>query len=565
MARQAGLTVYFRICGIRPLLPRVREKIYVVNIVLNAKNFDRFAVYFLSNFKRAIRSPFNTIRTTTEKGLRELIMSRVNAQPASGAAQQEQESRVAIHADLESAEVALDEGSVRDQVSILTERNPVTAPFWQVDRREIFGLPVSLKSDIQCDTVIVGAGIVGLSAAKLLSKSRKVVVLDEAEIGHGASGWNAGILSVATTVDLRIVEQELGAESAQLLVSTLAKTLSETRKELGLGDDVWQSGKSVYVAAKERHRDILESELSIRAQYGLQTKFLDAKERSKLWSGFPYALSLRGEHSVHPVKMLLKLASFVTANGGMVYENSPVASWKQEGDRYLIKSGEHTIEAKNLVLSIGMKSLDAQETAAISKQLVPVTGHVFVTEPSEEIARLVRETGNIAMWDTLELYHYVRYLPDGRVLVGGEELAGSTPFAALIPSDAHIRSLYQWAQSRHTVKLPPIQHCWRASLIIPADGLPLMKVRKSGESLLVSAVTDGLPAGLMLGRAVADVVLCGGDDDVQKRAKLFELLSRTRRLGLESKMLAMLPNWRPLRSLSYRIAFAMLRILDRIP
>lgn len=492
-------------------------------------------------------------------------MSRVNAQPESGAAPQEQESRLAIYADLESAEVALDESSMRDQASILTERNPVTAPFWQVDRREIFGLPVSLNADMQCDTVIVGAGIVGLSAAKLLSKSCKVVVLDEGEIGHGASGWNAGILSVATTVDLRIVERELGAESAQLLVSALARTLSDTRKELGLGDDVWQSGKSVYVAAKGRHRDILESELSIRAQYGLQTKFLDSKERSKFWKGFPYALALRGEHSVHPVKLLLKLASHVTANGGSVFENSPVGSWKHEGDRYFVKCGGYTIEAKNLVLSIGMKSLDAAETAAISKQLVPVTGYVFVTEPSEEIARLVSETGNIAMWDTLELYHYVRYLPDGRVLVGGEELAGATPFTALAPSDAHIRRLYQWAQSRHAVKLPPIQHCWKASLIIPVDGLPLMKVRKEGENLLVSAVTDGLPAGLMLGRAVADVVFCGGgDSDVQKQAKLFELLSRTRKLGLESKMLALLPNWRSLRTLSYRIAFAMLRILDRI-
>lgn len=491
-------------------------------------------------------------------------MSRVNSQPESGVVPQKEDSKRAPEAAPESPDVAIADGSVRDQASQLTARTPVTAPFWQVDRREIFGLPVSLNSDLQCDTVIVGAGIVGLSAAKLLSKSRSVVVLDEGEIGHGASGWNAGILSVATTVDLRIVERELGAESARLLVSTLAKTLAETRKELGLTDDVWQSGKSVYTAAKERHREILESEISIRAQYGLQTKFLDSKEKSKFWKNLPYALALRGEHTVHPVKMLLALATQLTANGGMVFENSPVASWKHDGDRYIIKCGPHTIEAKNLILSIGMKSLDAEETESISKQLVPATGHVLVTEPSEEIASLVRETGNIAMWDTLELYHYVRYLPDGRVLVGGEELAGSTPFKALTASDSHIQKLYQWAQKHHSVKLPPIQHAWRASLIIPADGLPLMKVRKTGENLLVSAVTDGLPAGLILGRVVADVVL-GGGGDPQKRVKLFELLSRSRRLGIESKMLTLLPNWRPLRLLSYRIAFAVLRILDRIP
>lgn len=493
-------------------------------------------------------------------------MSLINARPESGVLPRDQDidSNRAFEADLESVEVAIDSGLERDQASIVTERSPATAPFWQVDRRAIFGLPVSLNSDLQCDTVIVGAGIVGLSAARLLSKSRKVVVLDEGEIGHGASGWNAGILSVATTVDLRIVEKELGAESARLLVSTLAKTLSDTRRELGLGDDVWQSGKSVYTAAKERHRDVLESELAIRAQYGLQTKFVDSKEMNKFWKGFPYALSLRGEHAVHPVKMLLALASCITESGGMVFENSPVASWKNVGDRYVVKCGNHTIEAKHLILSVGMKSLDEQETEELSKRLVPVTGHILVTEPSEEIAQLVRETGSIAMWDTLDLYHYVRYLPDGRVLVGGEELAGSRPFKALTSVDSHIQRLYQWAQSRHTVKLPPIQHCWRASLIIPADGLPLLKVRKTGENLLVSAVTDGLPAGLMLGRAVADVVLCGGGDP-QKRAKLYELLSRSRRLGLQAKMLAVLPNWRPLRNVAYNVAFAVMRILDKLP
>jgi glycine/D-amino acid oxidase-like deaminating enzyme len=45
-------------------------------------------------------------------------------------------------------------------------------------------------------TVIVGAGIVGLTTAYFLARAgREVIVLDREEIGEGASCGNAGLLS----------------------------------------------------------------------------------------------------------------------------------------------------------------------------------------------------------------------------------------------------------------------------------------------------------------------------------------------------------------------------------
>ena len=46
-------------------------------------------------------------------------------------------------------------------------------------------------------TVIVGAGIVGLTTAYFLARAgREVIVLDREEIGEGASCGNAGLLSI---------------------------------------------------------------------------------------------------------------------------------------------------------------------------------------------------------------------------------------------------------------------------------------------------------------------------------------------------------------------------------
>jgi glycine/D-amino acid oxidase-like deaminating enzyme len=53
---------------------------------------------------------------------------------------------------------------------------------------------MSIKSDIETDVVVVGAGIAGISSAYFILKNtdRKVVVVEKGKLAHGATGHNAG-------------------------------------------------------------------------------------------------------------------------------------------------------------------------------------------------------------------------------------------------------------------------------------------------------------------------------------------------------------------------------------
>jgi len=406
-----------------------------------------------------------------------------------------------------------------------------------------------------CDTVIVGAGITGLAIAENLSQWQSVVVVDARRIGEGSSGWNAGILSVDTTVDLHTVEAQFGSDEAKRLVASLSGILAQTKQNLQLGDNIWQSGRTLYVAAKSRHSKLLEHELGSRQKYNLPARLLTAQTMKDTYRGFNSALELGNEHAVHPVELLLTLAERIGERGSQVFEDSPVDSWEHAGNRFVVKCGNgFLVTAKNLVLCTGLANSEFAESKELSRLVVPVVGHVLVTEPSEHFAKLAANGGTIALWDSKQLYHYVRYLPDGRVLIGGEETPGVVPGQVLAASDPHIQNLYRWAQQHHTALLPPIQYCWKASLVVPADGLPMVKFQRTGPNTLITAVTDGLPFGMLLGSLVSQSLQAG--------TPLPPMLSSGRRLVFAARLLQALPGGKRVRDLAYRAAFLVLRFLD---
>jgi glycine/D-amino acid oxidase-like deaminating enzyme len=185
----------------------------------------------------------------------------------------------------------------------------------------------------------------------------------------------------------------------------------------------------------------------------------------------------------------------------------------------------------------------------------------MVTEPSEHVARMIKETGTIALWDSLMLYHYVHYLSDGRILVGGGEAPGAVPHTALAKNDPAVRELWEWTSAHHTFPIPEVQSAWRASLVIPSDGLPLIRINKTGESSEILAMTDGLPFGLLLSRLIAQRL---SGTEGQEVAPLLRVLSRPRPIDKVGTLLAMVPDVPLVRNLALRIGMTACKIGDII-
>jgi len=445
--------------------------------------------------------------------------------------------------------------SVVQRKILLTDSTENASPLWRHQRDGCLAPPVSLQADIICDFAVVGAGIAGLAIARRLSEKHDVVVLDANQIAEGASGWNAGILSVATTIDLTVVEKLIGADGVKLLLATLESVLSSFKEKLGLSDSDWQTGKSIYAANKRSDRRKLAHEAKIRCQFGLPTTGIETSHVHR----FADAIAFGGEHAVHPAKLLFALAKAMLGAGGRLFENSPVDSWTREVDGFTLKCREHTVRAKHLILCTGLHDPHLGGTPSLNRKLIGVTGHICVTEPSLAVRQMCHDGGTIALWDTARLYRYVRYLDDGRMLVGGEEAPGSVTATALDASNPHIQKLYRWAQAHHAFELPPIQLSWKASLAVPAAGLPLLDLDSAGGHLRISAVTDGLPSGLVLGETLHELI----DGDRTKGEALARLFC-ARKQDFSERLLALVPTWKPARKLATALAFAVLKLLDMV-
>lgn len=427
------------------------------------------------------------------------------------------------------------------------------APGWDPEHRDSYP---PLAADISVDTAIIGGGVVGLSCAMELADHGIDVALVERDIiACGSTGWCAGVLSRSTTLDVSLVEKAFGRETAQAISQAVASTLE--RYSMRFAGAQWQAGSTLYLAAKPGHVEILQQEQATRAAFGLNRASAADAELSTLLPGFFGVLKGEGEHGVNPVLLMQSMAREAVSAGARIYEQTAVTSWHCADGFLVVQTTGGVIRARRLILAVGLSGASQKERQHLNRFLIPVIGHVLITEPSQAIAEMSAKHGVIAAWDSLHLYHYARYLADGRMLVGGEELPGAIPGVPVAADDEHVRRLHTWAQQHHNFVVPPVQHAWRASLIFPGDGMPLVQQRQVGGCPVVTVVTDGLPFAFALAAGIARK-FSGGED------WLTDALSDKRKMTWPARLLSWLPQVKALRTLAHHMAFAALRVIDHV-
>lgn len=427
------------------------------------------------------------------------------------------------------------------------------APGWEPQHRDSYP---PLAADISVDTAIVGGGVVGLACAlELADRGIDVALVERDVIASGSTGWCAGVLSHSTTLDVSLVEKAFGRHTAKAISQAVAATLDRYSKRFA--DAQWQTGNTLYLAAKPSHVEILREEETARAAFGLNRASAADPELATLLPGFFGALKEEDEHGVNPVLLMQSMARQAVAAGARIFEQTAITSWHGADGCLSVRTAGGVIRARRLILAVGLSGASQKERQHLNRFLVPVIGHVLITEPSPAIAEMSAKHGVIASWDSLHLYHYARYLADGRMLVGGEELPGAIPGVPVAADDAHVRRLHAWAQEHHNFVVPKVQHAWRASLIFPGDGMPLVQQRQVGGCPVVTVVTDGLPFAFALAAGIARRFSDGED-------WLTDALSDKRKMTWQARLLSWLPQVRALRTLAHHLAFAAFKVLDHV-
>jgi glycine/D-amino acid oxidase-like deaminating enzyme/nitrite reductase/ring-hydroxylating ferredoxin subunit len=186
----------------------------------------------------------------------------------------------------------------------------------------------SLQGEIEADVAIVGCGIVGAVAARLLTdRGRRVVVLDSGRVGRGVTGRSTAKVTAQHGLTLSRIEDRHGSEAARLYAAANREgvaLIGELARRHRLACDL-EPADSVVYATTAAGRDKLEKEQASAARAGLAMELVDE-------AGLPFAttgaLRLAAQAQFQPVAFVEGLAASLPE--GSVFEESCAIEWSED-------------------------------------------------------------------------------------------------------------------------------------------------------------------------------------------------------------------------------------------
>jgi glycine/D-amino acid oxidase-like deaminating enzyme/nitrite reductase/ring-hydroxylating ferredoxin subunit len=342
-----------------------------------------------------------------------------------------------------------------------------------------------LDGDLIVQALVVGAGITGLTAARLLLEHGiTVAVIDSGAVSAGVTGsttakvtalqstiysdlsrsWGTEVAAAYAGANLvglemirrRVMEEKIDCDFADAPAFTYATTAAGTRKVAAEVEAAREAGLGVVLTTDT------DLPFPIRA-----------------------AARLDGQARFHPIKYCSALLGGILAEGGAVFERTRAldidsASGIVTTDRGSIRSDMTFVTSHVPFVDKGLYPvrMSASRSYAVAfRSNGAIEGmHISVEQP----IRSVRGTG------------------DGYTIVGGE----SHPVGSPIDTEECYRSLESWARER--LDAGPIEYRWSAHDYRSADRLPF--VGPMGSSGRVFVATGYAKWGMTNGSVAAAII-----------------------------------------------------------
>ncbi len=231
----------------------------------------------------------------------------------------------------------------------------------------------------QADVVIVGGGVIGCSVAYYLVKAgARVVVLDSASVGGGASSANSGGINLATKKPGLALQ--LGIASQRLYGGLAA--------ELGTNLEHHVTGKLI-VAETETEFAFLESLCAEQRGAGAPAEMVSAercRELNNLLEGRVLGgLYCAADAQANPFKVTQGYARAAQARGAVIMTGTEVRSIETEGRRVnRVQTTKGSIETRWVVNAAGARAAEVGTMVGAEHDVRPWRGQVVVLEASDD-------------------------------------------------------------------------------------------------------------------------------------------------------------------------------------
>ncbi len=359
------------------------------------------------------------------------------------------------------------------------------------------------------DVIIIGSGLVGLSAAlrlKTHAPSLKIGILEAGFLPSGASTKNAGFACLGSVSEAVDEIKTSGLDNFLKIVEMRWRGLAKLRKNLG--------DKSISFHQYGGYEIFKESEKTLAQECIDQIDYLNkllqpiignhdiyAVSNAKIaefgFSGIKYLIENKYEGQIDTGKMMGSLISKVTGLGVQIFNNCRVQQFESKDGGHRINTNQGEFKTKSIIVATNALAKDLLPEL----EVIPGRGQVLITE----------QINNLKIQGAFHYnrgYTYFRNI-DNRILLGGFR---DLDFSAEQTIEPGLTDLVQNALEKllnETIlpgQKPKIESRWSGVMGFGPELKPIVKEIRPGVFCAVRCSGMGIAMGSLLGKQVADLV-----------------------------------------------------------
>jgi len=360
----------------------------------------------------------------------------------------------------------------------------------------------SLSEDLSADVLIVGGGITGVTAAYLLAKAGKsVVLLERGRIGGGDSGHTTAHLTYMTDTRLKDVVSAFGKDHAlaswdagAAAMEQISAIVKEERIRCEFrtvpGFLCMQEG------AGDREKEVrqLQEEAHWASEHGFAVELVDSCPPT----GNP-AIRFANQLKFHPIKYLQALAKRAEGYGAQIFENSEVRVFADSPRS--ARTFSNTVKYRHVIFATHMPLQGNMGTVSAlllqTKLYAYSTYAIQASAPANSLPEMI--------WsDTADPFLYLRVdRHDDRdvLILGGEDHKTGQK----TDTDQCFARLEKVMQS--LVPGVSIEARWSGQVIETPDGLPYIGDVGDGQFLATGYSGNGYTFGTLAAMMARDRIL----------------------------------------------------------
>lgn len=352
------------------------------------------------------------------------------------------------------------------------------------------------------DTVVIGSGITGLSAAyELCERGQRVLMLERHTLGWGASSRNAGFLMRGLAENYDHCVRTYGRERARTIWTWCEENLALLLDRYQINElDSYQQSPSSIVAMTAEEAEELRNSANLLEEDGFRCE-LRTSGSDTLWKNMKPEIALEnpGDAAINPWELVTRLHEMLLSEHGervRLIENAEAVGFTPDGFPH---THAQVYPCERVLVC----------TNAWAEELLPTLGANVAPNRGQMLALRAHGVTLDASYYLHRGSEYIRQTKDGAIILGGKRTHREPDERTT--SDAPSRdiqdALEQYARELLQTDFEVVSR-WAGTMGFSPDGLPLIAKAEEvpGEVWFVGGLTGH---GMSLGvRTAQQAVRC---------------------------------------------------------